>query len=343
MNAQAGALPATWSPRPYREGDEQKLLDVLIGAFRKWPTVDIDVPPIDHLRWKLHSHVLAPEHHMIAEVDGAVASARSLLVQPVRFRGERLLSFQPVDVAVAPQFQGLGLTQRLRLIERSKIRDTYPSTFAIKLYIRSWHPAVRRLRERIGVGGYAFGNRMIALERPNNAPPPQDAHTSCTLRRVPAFDERIEHFWHEAAQPFAFAIDRSVDYLNWRYADARAGQFAITLAEGGGQLAGYAVTRTSRRVGYIADLIALPDRLDVARALLSNALSSFARSDVATIECWLPIHHPYQPLLRDLGFSPGQRKLRFRFTPVGATKEQLEPLRKIETALHLTAGDTDLV
>ena len=111
------------------------------------------------------------QHHMIAEVDGVIASARMLLVQPVRFRGERLLSFQPVDVAVAPQFQGLGMTQRLtldRALEdpRHATRQRSP----IKLYIRSWHPAVRRLRERIGVSGYAFGNRMIALERPNNAP-----------------------------------------------------------------------------------------------------------------------------------------------------------------------------
>jgi ribosomal protein S18 acetylase RimI-like enzyme len=342
VSAPTLSLPADWSPRPYRAGDEKQILNALLGAFGKWPTVDIDVPPIEHLRWKLHSHVLAPEHHMIAEVDGVVASARSLLVQPVRFQGEPRLAFQPVDLAVAPQFQGLGLTRRLRLIELRKMRETYPSTFAIKLYIRSWHPAARRLREQIVAHGYAFGNRMIALERPNDTLPAQDPATAHTLRNVTAFDDRIDAFWREASRPFAFAVDRSREYLTWRY-DRRAGAFTITLAEDGEKLLGYAVTRTSRNVGYIADLIALPDRLDVARSLLSNALSSFARTDGHTVECWLPTRHAYQPLLRELGFTRSERKLRFRYTPVGLTKEQLAPLRKSDTPVHITAGDTDLV
>jgi GNAT superfamily N-acetyltransferase len=336
-------VPETpWRCRFYREGDEPGILRVLQASFSSWPNVETSVPPLEHLRWKLHSHLLAPSYHMIAEVDGVIASARSLLVQPVRFQGEQRVAFQPVDVAVAPEFQGLGITRRLRFIELQNIRNTYRSTFGIKLYIRSWHPAIRRLREQIGVGGYAFGNRMIALERANGPPPARAAHTNPTLRRVPAFDECIDGFWNNAAQPFVFAIDRTFDYLRWRY-DERAGAFTITLAEDGSQIAGYAVSRTSRNIGYIVDLIALPGRLDAVDALIQDALASFARTNVATVECWLPARHPYQSLLREMGFSPGQRKLRFRYTSVGLTKDQLEPLRKIETALHLTAGDTDLV
>lgn len=344
MSAQASSPPPAWRCRFYREGDDQSILDVLQDAFGKWPAVDIDVPPIEHLRWKLNSHALALQLHEVAEIDGEIASPRILIVQPVRFQGQRSLSFQPVDIAVAPRFRGLGISERhmneeWRLMKEDK---RYRQTFSLKLYIRGWHPATRRIRARIRVNGHAFGNRFIALARPNSAPARSDEDTPYVLRDVPSFDERIDAFWEEASRPFTFSVDRTRDYLNWRYG-RRAGVFTTTLAEQDGRVLGYVVSRASRGIGYITDLIALPERLDIARSLANAALTALARQDVATVECWLPTRHPYGPVLRDLGFVRSERKLRFRYGPVGLSSAQLELLRGFDTPLHITAGDTDLV
>jgi GNAT superfamily N-acetyltransferase len=339
------SLPETWAPRSYRPGDDEAILSVFQSAFPKWPPVDTgdDVAPLDHLRWKMNSHPIAKQFFMIGEVDGVLASPRIVIAQPVRVKGQPLLSFQPTDIAVAPEYRGLGITERMLPLEwRLITTERYMQAFAIKLYVRGWTAAHKVIRPRIGVSGHAYGNRFIALERPNTPPPSAAADAGCTLRRISAFDDRIDPFWEEASRPFYFAIDRSQAYLNWRF-DHRAGHFDITLGEHDGRVLGYIVTRVNRGIGYIADLIALPERLDVARSLLVHGLGALHGTAASHIECWLPTRHPYREVLRDLGFERAERKLRFRYTPVGLSRDQLEPLRRYDTPLHLTASDTDLI
>jgi ribosomal protein S18 acetylase RimI-like enzyme len=342
MTLSTTKLPATWMPRDYRTSDDEEILSVLQSAFPRWPNVDTDVPALDHLRWKLRSHPVAVQFHSVGEIDGQIAMPRIMMVQPIRFQGERRLAFQPVDVAVAPAFRGLGLAERMISLEnRSVNTERYTTAFGIKLYIRGWTAAHRVIRPRLGSNNFAYGNRFIALEREAAKAPPNTID-NITIRRVDQFDERVNGFWEVASRLFVFAIDRTFEYLTWRY-DPRAGRFAILLAEEGSNLLGYAVATTSRGRGYIADIVALPGHLDVARSLLANALSTLSSADVTAVECWLPTRHPYQLLLRELGFVRAERKLRFRYTPVGLSKEQLDPLRRADAALHLTAGDTDLV
>jgi hypothetical protein len=285
-------------------GEEERPLFAFAGIYRQWkgpikkagPNVDIEVPAIDHLRWKLNSHPLALQFHTVTEIEGEIASPHIMIVQPVRFHSQRSLSFQPVDVAVAARFRGLGISERFMNEEWRLMKEDqrYKQEFLLKLYIRGWHPATRRIRKRMRVSGYAFGNKFIAFQRPNSAPLPSDQDASYALRDVQSFDEHIDTFWEEASRPFTFCVDRTSAYLNWRY-DPRAGVFTITIAEEDGHVLGYVVSCTSSAVGFIADLIALPERLDVARSL---ALAALTRLDL---------------------------------------------LRRSDTPLHLTAGDTDLV
>jgi len=340
----ATSLPQAWAQRSYRDTDDEAILAVLQGAFPKWPNVDIEVPAIDHLRWKLTSHPLALQFHTVTEIEGEIASPHIMIVQPVRFHSQRSLSFQPVDVAVAARFRGLGISERFMNEEWRLMKEDqrYKQEFLLKLYIRGWHPATRRIRKRMRVSGYAFGNKFIAFQRPSSAPLPSDQDASYALRDVQSFDEHIDTFWEEASRPFTFCVDRTSAYLNWRY-DPRAGVFTITIAEEDGHVLGYVVSCTSSAVGFIADLIALPERPDVARSLALAALTALARRDVTTVQCWLPAQHPYGPVLRDLSFVRSERKLRFRYGPVGPSSTRLDLLRRSDTPLHLTAGDTDLV
>ena len=66
----AAELPADWSPRNFRAGDEEGILRVLQSAFERWPRGELTVAPIEHLRWKLSSADVALRHHRIADVNG---------------------------------------------------------------------------------------------------------------------------------------------------------------------------------------------------------------------------------------------------------------------------------
>jgi hypothetical protein len=49
-----GDRPAT--ARNATRADEPAMLEFLFGAFQRWPAFQIEVPAIEHLRWKMQSH-----------------------------------------------------------------------------------------------------------------------------------------------------------------------------------------------------------------------------------------------------------------------------------------------
>ena len=56
------------------------------------------------------------------------------------------------------------------------------------------------------------------------------------------------------------------------------------------EVVGYIVLKTSDQRGYIADLLALPGRLDVIRSLLEQSLQIFRQANVMAAICWLIRH-----------------------------------------------------
>ncbi len=99
-------LPPGCTLRFIQEGDEEPLLALLNAAFEDaWPRRKISVPPLEHLRWKLRSHDLAANLHVVAEQDGRIIAARPMWVAPLKIDDRILLSRLTVDLAVLPEFQ----------------------------------------------------------------------------------------------------------------------------------------------------------------------------------------------------------------------------------------------
>jgi GNAT superfamily N-acetyltransferase len=335
--------------RPHREGEDAALLDLLNAAFGRWPAVEIQVDPVDHLRWKLSGIEDSAQLHRITEVEGHIASSTFCIVQNILVRGGSLRSIQASDSCVHPDYQRRGLAEAIRIWRREN-PDEQPCD--MQFGVQSPHPALQRIGRRMQKGTQPIANAIQSLARaPLQAsePPPSDSAVDWTIVPADRFDDRIDAFWMQAARPFDFIIARKREYLNWRYADPRAGIFAIRLAEQDGALLGYSVLRISNDKAFFADLLVLPGRLDVVRSLIADGLSYFrpsgtVRAGVSRIDCWLPARHPYNEALHDVGFA-------FRKHP---TIVQLAPRRKDVAAavsfladpyaaVHITAGDTDLV
>jgi GNAT superfamily N-acetyltransferase len=200
------------------------------------------------------------------------------------------------------------------------------------------------LRRDLREGRRLFANQIDVLERTTvDAAAPADV-PGVAIREVAAFDDRIEDFWRAASQPFDVAVVRSREYLNWRYADPRAGRFTILLAECDAQLIGYAVLSTSGDKGQIADLLVLPERRDVLQALLEAALTQLASSGASRVQVWSPLLHPYRDTFVTKGFNATRT---MQGVTLGAYRPDLAGALAIlddpRAAVHITAGDTDLV
>ena len=328
-----------WSPRLYRADDDERALALLTAAFDGWPKVEIAVDPIEHLRWKLDSADDAHRYHAVAEAGTRIVGLRGFFVQRVKLRGRVVRARQSLDEAVHPEFQRRGVMEGIRRFCDPQLDFHFG--------VRSGHPAIRKMNVTLGEGKHTFGTKVEALVRHLGRPeagksgPAGDA--ACTIAEASSFDGRVDELFEEASKPFQFIVVRDRNYLNWRYADPRAGIFTILLAEEHEHLAGYAVISVSRGRGHIADLLAMPGRTDIIQALIEYGMSRFQRGGLSAVECWMPRGHPYQAVLAGLGFVEKRRTLVFNYKPLRLAEEDLEFLRERAVSIHLTSGDTDLV
>ena len=369
----AAELPPDWSPRFYRDGDEHGIYAVLAASFERWPKAEIAVDPVEHLRWKLSSHLDLPRHHVVAELDGQIVGTQAILVLPIKVNGRVLLASQGVDFAVHPQYRKKGVRSRMNSF-------SIPDLESLDLHytLESGHPAMLRVQQRNEVEARPFANRIEALVHPlrplfsksgrslrRSDSPISLAHgvalsaiasvgrlrravalpqaAAWTVRTVDRFEERFDRFWKEASAPFAFIVERSQAYLNWRYADPRAGAFTILVANEAERVLGYIVLQCSYGEGFIADLLVLPGRLDIAASLLRSALVRFREAGVSTVEYWSPRHHPYRAVVRGAGFLCKRQSLSIWAMARQRSKERLALVDDPRAAIHVGIGDTDMV
>jgi hypothetical protein len=127
------------------------------------------------------------------------------------------------------------------------------------------------------------------------------------LRRVQRFDGRFDRLWMGFMEKCDVVTERSSSYLNWRYIDVPSDiDYVVFSAEENGEIEGYIVLRSLHqrglKIGYIVDMLALPNRGDVVALLISKSLGFFKARSVDLVQCLMLSTHPYYRILQDHGF-----------------------------------------
>jgi hypothetical protein len=110
----------------------------------------------------------------------------------------------------------------------------------------------------------------------------------------------------------------------------------------GRTLAGYAILRFNGGAAYVADLLALPGRLDVVEALIADVVAIARRAGSTGVELWLSGGHPYRRALGRQGFFDSRLDTGWAYHAVDAPIEAMRPLADPHARVHLLMGDTDL-
>ena len=359
--------------RNAREDDWPEVVELLLEVFRRWPAFELDVSPLEHLRWKMRSDPIVARHQWVAEIDGRIAATLLRIVRRIRIRGRDFLLRDNVDVAVDPSHGKRGL---YRAISQHAWDSPQASELPLS-FSYSTNPRVRRKTadERVKT----FGNPIQVLEKPHRVraivarrrekyggrlPAPlaalrielerilnrlrhcpywRSAKGTWSIATLERFDDRVDGFFEEASEPFDLVIVRDRDYMNWRYCDPAAGRFTVRAAEQQGKLLGYLVSKITEGEGYIADLLALPGRTDVLRSLIEDALRIFRRARVERVCCWMISRHPYNRVLRRHGFIDTKRDVGFTYWAEKFEGCDLGFLADAEARIHLTHGDSDWI
>jgi hypothetical protein len=320
-----------WRCRWYRDGDEDGILALMRPAFGRWPRVEVDIDPLDHLRWKMSSSPIARSYGSVAETsDGTIIAVQLFFAQDVFVQGNRRRLIQGVDQCVHPDYQGRGVIRSLR----GFAWPTFGRLFDMRIGMTG-QKALDTLRRR--EGSRPIGNAVDVLLATTSQAPRKACRS--VERPVSSLNHRFEDLATESAGDFSFIVRRDPHYLAWRY-DARGGPFMFRTIEEAGSLLGYTVTRASHGRGYIADLLARPGRLDVVDDLVADVLTSLRAVRVDQVECWLPAHHPYRGVMARHGFAK-KRALPLTYGSFGHV--DLTFMDCPNAAIHFTAGDLDLV
>ena len=345
------------------------ILRLLRRSYRNWPGLQPPLDARDHFRWKFeqspNSAILG-----ITEVDTQVIGLSGILRRTWLVKGEPVSVHDTVDLAVDPAWRGQGVYTRMFAFGKQHVDVNFDMSLA---YLT--RPQPRRVATRNGFRLPANPVRILVRPRSTRRvarharqlgsiiPPPALASglwayqtlsrwrhaplipqaPQCAIRVVSRFDTRTDEFLNDAHRAFDLIQARSAHYLNWRYGAAAGGHFTIQIAEDGDRMLGYIVTRRAGEQGYIADLLALAPRHDVAQSLLCDALRTFDATPHCDAYAWLPRFHPYAELFRRAGFLNTGRGAGAGYRPVRIAAERLTFLAGRRARIHLMLGDSDHV
>jgi hypothetical protein len=147
--------------------------------------------------------------------------------------------------------------------------------------------------------------------------------------------------WQRVAGGYGFGIERSYQYLKWRYVDHPTQKFRFIRAESAGRLQGLAVVRLSGDrppVGVIPDLIADPQNQPVVAGLVSKAVDLLGSMGACAIVAEFP------PKLAPHFFSIPRPVLREEIKIlVGDNQKAYENLGIYDaSSWYLSRGDSDI-
>jgi len=359
--------------RPYHPGDEEEIVELLELVFDGWPNFDLKCSALEHWRWKYLENPLKTSFIALGVSDNKIIGANHSTPFRIKIGQSIYLGSYGSDAAVHPDFRGIGVktkTQELKgemrrpsgttlafsvssnpIIIKSKLRrgrPRFPHPVTVLVRIRD----IDRQIDAMPIENawfYKLGFRATKLfnDIKYASGVSDEVEKEIRIREIHAFDEKIDHFWEEVSKHYDFILERNRSYLNWRYCDTRAGDFIIKQAENDrGEILGYIVVKINRYrkeypIGYVVDLLTLPNQLEVARVLTDDAVNLFDSMDVNIVSLLVPKHHPHEEVLKRFGFLDSRKKLQLFYRPLDKV-DVLEQLESVSAEkIHFSYGDID--
>jgi len=341
-------LEREYEIRRYHSDDEEEIVQLLNLSFKGWPKFDLNCSPLEHWRWKYQDNPLKMNFITVGTSQNKIIGCDHGTPLKIKIGDRVLLGDYSADTAVHPNFRGMGVAKNMieqsnrirkkagvkffywvtnnpRFIEiYSKIRPRFPHLLTILVRIRDVDLQLREIPvDNPWLIKLGFHAMKLKNDVDNFFNRPRPSNREVHITEVKSFDNRIEEFWSEVSNHYQLIIDRSRRYLNWRFCDPRSGDFIIRYAEDGDErVLGYSILRVNRYlgnypVGYIVDLLTLHDHLDVADALVENALNYFNGQKCNLVSCLAVKNHPFESVFKRRGFIDSKISPHVFYNPLG--------------------------
>jgi hypothetical protein len=336
-----------WIVRPYRPGDEDRILDLFRRVFRVERS-------LEHWRWKFRDNPSGHYHMRLAETpSGELVGQYAGL--PVRVAwGEKTLVFdQVIDVMLDPSVRlGLKRTGLFFALANQGIGGYagpdrvsggygFPTPEALRIGQRAarytpMHPVVGLVLD-LRQDGQNHSAVLAGGDWPN---------LYSRLYRVQAverFGQEVDRLWEQVSPELPVAIVRDARYLNWRYAACPDVHYTMLGAfhRLTGALAGVAILRTEVRgepVAALVDWLVRGRATGAGLALLARCAQMATQAGMQQMQAWFPKYAWPFRLLQGLGFQPEETIYEF----VALSMSPEVSLEWAKNRWYYTMGDSDI-
>ena len=342
--------------RPYEPGDLEGTLGLRPRLYPGWAEASLADWHIAVYEWLARGPEGASIQRWVIADGDAIVGHLAAVPLPYLVGGRRIVAWTPTDYMALPGY-GFHSVALMRTFFRtcpsyvacnvvgdaSRIEGLFhparvaPLVQALKPLDLGAYPRLPRRVPRLAarVGGLAVRAADAVLLAA--------AGTGIEVVEEPstAFDGRFDRLLERVAAQVPCTVQKDAAFLGWRYGPGtpRAPMLLLTASAGTGarsgrDLLGYAVLRlTGRNEGFILDLTTVPDRHDVARALLAAAIRRFWHEG-AFVARYRYLPSPVGPSVRDL------RRLGFLLRgPSGGGLPGIAPERQLELLVRLADPD----
>lgn len=268
-----------WTARPYREGDEERILDL-------WKAVYPDCGYVREewlawWRWLYRDNPAGAGVIALAEDEGKIIAHTAEIPMLMKIGDAEVLAAIGLDAMTHPDYRRQGTyaaTVDLRRLEsqrrgiqaeyafRSKYSYAYPGlSDKVGMFDAVTLPKVFRPLDWRATLGTQTGSRLVlalgpaagrlltaAALRPAKAPLPEKTRLALTDR----FDERFDQLWARVSGRYRTTVSRKKEYLNWRYVAVPDRRYTILTVGNADAICGYAVFSCADTEGTMTGLIA---------------------------------------------------------------------------------------
>ena len=351
--------------RTYCQGDEEQIVPLLQLVFNGWETLDF-------WRWKYLDNPFKKSIITVGVDNTRIIGVIGSIFQRIKIGNKVLLCGYGTDAGVHPDFRRIGVykqirKQRKKLEYRHGIKIHYAATInpiLIKYLSKSYHVFPYHLQYFFRIRDMSLHKRMnptkslLARARRlgfsafklfndlrNTLSDSISLNKDISISEIQSFDDRINTFWDEIKDHYNFIVERTKDYLNWKYCDQRGGDFIVKTAEEDGRILGYSVLKMESNneeypKGEIIDLLTIPERLDIVDALVADATNFFNHNKINLITSLVVNKHPYERIFERHGFLNIRKKMHLFYDPLHILKDELKIIESSTTSkVHLSSGD----
>jgi len=353
-----------WKPVDLRGDDFTGISDLRENFENKGAKTNRRSYGPDYYFWKLRKNPVTNGSCTIADVEGNPVGFATVTPKRIKIKNEVIIGSEIGDTFTHPDFQRQGIfTEMVKGARESSISNGLhliygtPNNLSLPGYQKKCNfdvvPAAkvsnlvmplnffRVFHTRFNSKSIAFGLSLAVapwIKALRFLLTPRTRADGISIQNSNTFPDTVDELWTRASKNYDVILERSKDYLNWRFVN-NPDDYQIFLIHEHERLVGYFVLKigfwSDLKVGYIADIFADENDSRVLSIAARFIVNFYKEQRVDLISTWL-VDCPKMNIFKRSGF------FKFKQVPIICYKNNLGlEVIKSDLKWYFTLSDSD--